>query len=163
MSPSPGFTEVDLVSHSGDRADGDFLQSLNVTDIHTTWVETCAVMGKSQVRVQEALEHLRQALPFALRGIDSDNGSEFINAHLYRYCRTHQLQFTRGRPYNRDFHFGRPQSAPLYPKRLPRGPDLFVTHASSSDTVCGVHSAVELTGRGLVLGHFSHTCCMANC
>ena len=73
----PGFTEVDLVSHSGDRADGDFLQSLNVTDIHTTWVETCAVMGKSQVRVQEALEHLRQALPFALRGIDSDNGSEF--------------------------------------------------------------------------------------
>ena len=98
----PGFTEVDLVSHSGDRADGDFLQSLNVTDIHTTWVETRAVMGKSQLRVQEALEQLRQALPFALRGIDSDNGSEFINAHLYRYCRTHQMQFTRGRPYKKD-------------------------------------------------------------
>ena len=98
----PGVTEVDLVSHSGDRADGDFLQSLNVPDIHTTWVETCAVMGKSQVRVHEALEPLRQALPFALRGIDSDNGSEFINAHLYRYCRTHQLQFTRGRPYKKD-------------------------------------------------------------
>ncbi len=98
----PGFTEVDLVSHSGDRADGDFLQSLNLTDIHTTWVETRAVMGKSQVRVQEALEQLRQALPFALRGIDSDNGSEFINAHLYRYCRTHQMQFTRGRPYKKD-------------------------------------------------------------
>ncbi|MBF8300799.1 MAG: Integrase catalytic protein [Acidobacteria bacterium] len=98
----PGFTEVDLVSHSGDRADGDFLQSLNVTDIHTTWVETRAVMGKSQVRVQEALEQLRQALPFTLRGIDSDNGSEFINAHLYRYCRTHQMQFTRGRPYKKD-------------------------------------------------------------
>ena len=97
----PGFTEVDLVSHSGDRADGDFLQSLNVTDLHTTWVETRAVMGKSQVRVQEALEQVRQALPFALRGIDSDNGSEFINAHLYRYCRTHQMQFTRGRPYKR--------------------------------------------------------------
>ena len=98
----PGFTEVDLVSHSGDRADGDFLQSLNVTDIHTTWVETRAVMGKSQVRVQEALEQLRKALPFPLRGIDSDNGSEFINAHLYRYCRTHQMQFTRGRPYKKD-------------------------------------------------------------
>ena len=98
----PGFTEVDLVSHSGDRADGDFLQSLNVPAIHTTWVETCAVMGTSQVRVQEALEHLRQALPFALRGIDSDNGSEFINAPLYRYCRTPQLQFTRGRPYKKD-------------------------------------------------------------
>jgi len=99
---APGFTEIDLVAHSGDRADGEFLHSLNVTDIHTTWVETRAVMGKSQVRVQEALEQLRQALPFALRGIDSDNGSEFINAHLQAYCRTHQLQFTRGRPYKKD-------------------------------------------------------------
>jgi len=76
----PGFTEVDLVSHSGDRADGEFIHSLDVTDIHTTWVETAAVMGKSQIRVQTALEQLRQQLPFALRGIDSDNGSEFINA-----------------------------------------------------------------------------------
>jgi len=98
----PGFTEIDLVAHSGDRADGEFIHSLNVTDIHTTWVETRAVMGKSQVRVQEALEQLRQALPFALRGIDSDNGSEFINAHLHAYCRTRQLQFTRGRPYKKD-------------------------------------------------------------
>jgi hypothetical protein len=98
----PGFTEIDLVAHSGDRADGEFIHSLNVTDIHSTWVETRAVMGKSQVRVQEALEQLRQALPFALRGIDSDNGSEFINAHLQAYARTHRLQFTRGRPYKKD-------------------------------------------------------------
>jgi hypothetical protein len=98
----PGFTELDLVSHSGERADGDFLHSLDMTDIHTTWVETGAVMGKSQVRVQEALEQLRQQLPFALRGIDSDNGSEFINAHLHAYCKTHQIQFTRGRPYKKD-------------------------------------------------------------
>ncbi|MEQ1575925.1 MAG: hypothetical protein ABL993_16950 [Vicinamibacterales bacterium] len=98
----PGFTEVDLVSHSGDRADGDFLHTLNLTDIHTTWVEHGAVMGKSQVRVQERLAELRAALPFALRGIDSDNGSEFINAHLHTYCRTHQIQFTRGRPYKKN-------------------------------------------------------------
>ncbi len=98
----PGFTEVDLVSHSGERADGDFLHSLDMTDIHTTWVETGAVMGKSQVRVQEALEQLRQQLPFALLGIDSDNGSEFINAHLHRYCQARQIQFTRGRPYKKD-------------------------------------------------------------
>jgi hypothetical protein len=98
----PGFTEVDLVSHSGERADGDFLHSLDMTDIHTTWVETAAVMGKSQVRVQEALEQLRQQLPFALRGIDSDNGSEFINAHLHRYCQARKIQFTRGRPYKKD-------------------------------------------------------------
>jgi hypothetical protein len=98
----PGFTEVDLVSHSGDRADGDFLHTLNLTDIHTTWVEHGAVLGKSQVRVQERLAELRAALPFALRGIDSDNGSEFINAHLHQYCRTHQIQFTRGRPYKKN-------------------------------------------------------------
>ena len=98
----PGFTEVDLVSHSGDRADGDFLHTRNLTDIHTTWVEHGAVMGKSQVRVQERLEDVRAALPFALRGIDSDNGSEFINAHLHQYCRAHQIQFTRGRPYKKN-------------------------------------------------------------
>jgi hypothetical protein len=98
----PGFTEIDLVAHSGDRADGDFVQSLNLTDILTTWVETRAVMGKSQHHVQEGLEFLRQALPFRLRGIDSDNGSEFINHHLHGYCRTQGIQFTRGRPYKKD-------------------------------------------------------------
>ena len=99
---TPGFTEIDLVSHSGDCADGEFLYSLNVTDLHTTWVETQAVMGKSQERVRQALETITEALPFALRGIDSDNGSEFINAHLYRYCRRHAIQFTRSRPYKKD-------------------------------------------------------------
>ena len=98
----PGFTEIDLVAHSGARADGDFLHSLNVTDIHTTWVETRAVMGKSQRHVQAALEQLRQQLPFRLQGIDSDNGSEFINNHLRRYCLVQQIQFTRGRPYKKD-------------------------------------------------------------
>jgi hypothetical protein len=98
----PGFTEIDLVAHAGDRADGEFIHSLNLTDIHTTWVETQAVMGKSQHHVQEALEHMRQHLPFRLQGIDSDNGSEFINYHLHRYCRTRQIQFTRGRPYKKD-------------------------------------------------------------
>ncbi len=98
----PGFTEIDLVSHSGDSADGEFAHSLNVTDIHTTWVETQAVMGKGQERVRQALEGLADALPFALQGIDSDNGSEFINAHLYRYCQARGIQFTRGRPYKKD-------------------------------------------------------------
>jgi hypothetical protein len=98
----PGFTEIDLVSHSGECADGEFISSLNLTDIHTTWVETRAVLGKSQVRVREALEDIRQQLPFPLCGIDSDNGSEFINDHLYRYCRDHKIQFTRGRPYKKD-------------------------------------------------------------
>lgn len=89
------------MSHSGACADGEFLHSLNVTDIHTTWVETQAVLGKSQERVRQALATISEALP-ALRGIDSDNGSEFINDHLYRYCRARDIQFTRGRPYKKD-------------------------------------------------------------
>lgn len=98
----PGFTEIDLVSHSGDSASGDFCYSLNLTDIHTGWTEARAVLGKGHEGVQQALEVVRQALPFPLRGIDSDNGSEFINQHLFRYCRSRAIQFTRGRPYKKD-------------------------------------------------------------
>jgi hypothetical protein len=98
----PGFAEIDLVSHSGDRATGEFIHSLNVTDIHTTWVETRAVMGKSQAHVHAALKEIRAVLPFVLKGIDSDNGSEFINHHLAGYCRAESIQFTRGRPYKKD-------------------------------------------------------------
>lgn len=98
----PGFTEVDLVAHCGDRGDGEFAQSLNLTDIHTTWVETRAVLGRGQTGVRDALADMRQALPFALLGIDSDNGSEFINFHLYGYCQEQEIQFTRGRPYKKD-------------------------------------------------------------
>jgi len=98
----PGFTEIDLVAHCGSFGDGEFVHSLNLTDIHTTWVETAAVLGKSQRAVQTALEELRRALPFRLRGIDSDNGSEFINQHLWDYCQAQEVQFTRGRPYKKD-------------------------------------------------------------
>src|SRR5919109_32549 len=79
----PGFTEIDLVAHSGDRADGEFIHSLNLTDIHTTWVETRAVLGKGAAGIERMLDALRGALPFTLRGLDSDNGSEFINGNLY--------------------------------------------------------------------------------
>jgi hypothetical protein len=99
---TPGFTEVDLVSHSGNSADGEFLQSLNLTDIPTGWVESRAVLGKGQRAVRGALAELHEALPFPLRGLDSDNGSEFINALLFAYCQAHQIQFTRGRPYKKD-------------------------------------------------------------
>jgi len=99
---TPGFVEADLVSHSGNSADGEFIHSLNLTDIHTTWVETRAVLGKGQRGVRQALEEIAAALPFPLQGLDSDNGSEFINDHLYRYCQTRHIQFTRGRPYKKD-------------------------------------------------------------
>jgi hypothetical protein len=99
---TPGFTEIDLVSHSGNSASGEFLHSLNVTDIHTTWVESRAVMGKSQIGVLNAMRDIEQALPFKLLGIDSDNGSEFINYHLKTFCDQKDIQFTRGRPYKKD-------------------------------------------------------------
>jgi hypothetical protein len=99
---TPGFTEIDLVSHSGNSASGDFLHSLNVTDIHTTWVESRAVMGKSQIGVLNAMQDIEQALPFKLLGIDSDNGAEFINYHLKTFCDQNHIQLTRGRPYKKD-------------------------------------------------------------
>jgi hypothetical protein len=99
---TPGFTEIDLVSHSREAAEGEAVFSLNVTDIHTTWTVTRAVLGKGQDGVVSALEEMRLSLPFKLCGIDSDNGSEFLNAHLVRYTHRHGIQFTRGRPYKKD-------------------------------------------------------------
>lgn len=99
---TPGFTETDLVSHSGNSASGEFIHSLNVTDIFSTWVETRAVMGKSQIGVLDAMKDIQRALPFTLLGIDSDNGSEFINYHLKTFCDQNKIQFTRGRPYKKD-------------------------------------------------------------
>jgi hypothetical protein len=98
----PGFVELDLVSHSGNSADGEFIYSLNLTDIYSGWVETRALMGKGQRGVLRALDELVHALPFVLCAIDCDNGSEFINQQLIAYCKAHQVQFTRGRPYKKD-------------------------------------------------------------
>lgn len=98
----PGYVEIDLVSHSGECASGDFIHSLNVTDIHTGWVESRAIMGKGEAGVVDALDDIRRHLAFRLLGIDSDNGSEFINHHLYTYCKKRHIQFTRGRPYKKD-------------------------------------------------------------
>jgi hypothetical protein len=94
----PGFVEIDLVGHDGGDASGEFCQSLDVTDVCTTWTETRAVQNKAQVWVFKALTDIRKSLPFQLLGIDSDNGSEFINNELYRYCIQEQITFTRARP-----------------------------------------------------------------
>jgi hypothetical protein len=98
----PGWSEIDLVSHSGDRAEGDLACALDLTDIDSAWVERQAILGKSEVRVRAALAAMQGDLPFRLLGIDSDNGPEFINAHLVRYCQRDQIQFTRGRSYKND-------------------------------------------------------------
>jgi hypothetical protein len=75
----PGFTEIDLVSPSGNSAAGEFVHTLKVIDIESTWTESRAILGRSQPAVLGAIQEVEQALPFALRGVDRDNGPEFIN------------------------------------------------------------------------------------
>jgi hypothetical protein len=98
----PGFVEIDLVAHDGGQAAGDYCQTLDLTDIATTWTETMAVRNKAQAWVFAALKEMRQKLPFSLLGIDSDNGSEFINKYLVEYCKEQKLSFTRSRPYRKN-------------------------------------------------------------
>ena len=98
----PGFLEIDLVGHDGGVASGDFCQTLDVTDVASGWTETQAVPNKAQVWVFQALKDIRVCLPFALLGIDSDNGSEFINQQLLRYCQGEHITFTRGRAYKKN-------------------------------------------------------------
>ncbi len=98
----PGFVEIDLVGHDGGLVQGDYLQTLDMIDIYSGWTEVQAVPNKAQVWVFAALKELRERLPFPLRGIDSDNGSEFINADLLQYCQQERLTFTRSRPYRKN-------------------------------------------------------------
>jgi hypothetical protein len=98
----PGFVEVDLVAHCGNTTEGVYLNTLTVTDVSTGWTECLALPTKTQAAVSQAIIDLRERLPFPLLGIDSDNGSEFINDTLYRYCQNEQICFTRSRPYKKN-------------------------------------------------------------
>src|SRR6266849_3007553 len=98
----PGFVEIDLVGHEGGDPSGDYIQTLDMTDVCTGWTETQAVKNKARVWVFEALKEIRKRLPFKLLGIDSDNGSEFINDHLYGYCEEEKITFTRARAYRKN-------------------------------------------------------------
>lgn len=98
----PGFLEVDLVAHDGGCGEGDFAQTLDVTDVCTGWSEQRAVLNKAQKWVFEAILEIRERMPFPLHGLDSDNGSEFINGHLASYCDVNKITFTRARPYRKN-------------------------------------------------------------
>jgi hypothetical protein len=98
----PGFLEIDLVAHCGSTTEGIYLNTLTATDLATGWTECLAVSNKTQFAVSQAIGELRQELPFPLLGLDSDNGSEFINDTLYRYCLSEQITFTRSRPYKKN-------------------------------------------------------------
>ena len=98
----PGFLEIDLVAHCGQTTEGTYLNTLSATDLATGWTECLALPNKTQSAVSQAICELRRNLPFPLLGLDSDNGSEFINDTLYRYCLAEHITFTRSRPYQKN-------------------------------------------------------------
>src|SRR5664279_2142524 len=98
----PGFVEIDLVGHEGGNSSGEFCFTLDITDIATGWTETRSVRNKAQKWVFEAIQDATAAFPFPILGIDSDNGSEFINWELFRWCEQQKLTFTRSRPGNKN-------------------------------------------------------------
>ena len=98
----PGFCEVDLVAHDGGDPRGEFCQTLTLTCVATGWTETRALRNKAQRWVHEALVDICLTLPFPLLGLDSDNGSEFINHQLFAWCTEGQITFTRSRPYRKN-------------------------------------------------------------
>ena len=98
----PGFVEIDLVAHDGGNAAGEYCFTLTVTDISTGWTVNRSVQNKAAKWVFEALQFIMSVFPFPIIGIDSDNGSEFINQHLYDYCLEQHITFTRSRPYNKN-------------------------------------------------------------
>jgi hypothetical protein len=98
----PGFMEIDLVAHCGDSVAGQFLNTLTCTDVCTGWTDVTGLMHRSKETVYEAVRLMRQRLPFPLLGIDSDNGTEFINELLHSYCLDEKITFTRSRPYQKN-------------------------------------------------------------
>jgi len=94
-----GFLEIDLVAHCGSTVAGEYVNTLDVTDIFSGWTETRAIINKAQKHTFQALKTIEDKLPFTILGLDSDNGSEFINDQLYRYCKEKDIMFTRGRPF----------------------------------------------------------------
>jgi hypothetical protein len=94
----PGFFEADLVAHSGPDPSGQFLQTLTLTDISTQWTECFALLRRGEVEVRMALQDREQLLPFPFKGLDTDNGFEFINWNMLKWCKLRGITFTRGRP-----------------------------------------------------------------
>jgi hypothetical protein len=98
----PGFVEVDLVAHCGWTGAGPFLYTLTLVDVATGWVSCAGLRDKRAQTVLAALRTLHDGLPFKIRGLDSDSGSEFLNTSLLEYCADQRITFTRGRPYRKN-------------------------------------------------------------
>lgn len=99
---TPGFFEADTVSHDGGNAYGEHCFTVDVTDVCTGWIELRAVLNKAQRWVKEAIEDVHNTLPYQMRGLDSDNGSEFKNHQLFTWCKQNNIEFTRSRSYRKN-------------------------------------------------------------
>lgn len=100
--PPPGSMEMDLVAHCGDVNRGSYVHSLVLTDIATGWTECAPLVVREGRLVVETVERIRHGLPFPLRALDVDNGSEFVNEGLIDYCLGHGIELTRSRPYRKN-------------------------------------------------------------
>jgi hypothetical protein len=100
--PTPGYGEAELVEHCGGTRQGNFVHGLTLTDIHSGWTECAALVVLKQTLVVEGLSLIRSQLPFALRGLDTDNDSVFMNETFYTYCREQELFWTRSRAYRKN-------------------------------------------------------------
>ncbi|HKA53663.1 MAG TPA: transposase family protein [Candidatus Binatia bacterium] len=100
--PSPGYLEIDFVSHGGSSMHGAFLWSLVATDVSSGWTEAVPLLAREQSLVVEGLEVIRRQFPIPVLGIDSDNDSAFINDTLLAYCQDQRLVFTRSRAYQKN-------------------------------------------------------------
>jgi hypothetical protein len=98
----PGMFEADLVAHCGNRIGGEFTYTLVVTDVATGWTECRALVRRSEDEVIRALNQVRALLPFPMRGLDTDNGSEFLNYAVLDWCKGHTIEWTRSRPYRKN-------------------------------------------------------------
>lgn len=97
-----GNMQIDLVEHCGASAAGQFVNTLTTTDIFSGWTEEESIMGKSQERSRDGVEQARARCPFPWKGMHSDGGTEFINAHLFKYSVETGLDFSRSRPYKKN-------------------------------------------------------------
>jgi hypothetical protein len=100
----PGFLETDAIAHCGSSTAGQFVYTINCVDLATGWTEQRAVWGRGETDVLAAIQDIETHLPFPLQGFDCDNGSEFINWHLYRHLtgRHTPVCFTRARAYKKN-------------------------------------------------------------
>ncbi|PIP75571.1 integrase [Candidatus Kuenenbacteria bacterium CG22_combo_CG10-13_8_21_14_all_39_9] len=93
-----GNIQTDLIEHCGQSARGEYINTVSNTDIATGWWEGEAIMGRGQIPTQQGIDKVRKRFPFDWREIHSDNGTEYINAHLFGYTQKEKLGFSRSRP-----------------------------------------------------------------